>query len=86
MKCSLEISMYPLSENYEEIVLGFLDKLEERKLDYRVSGISTQVFGEMDVVWNKVGEAIQESYAEFPKASFIIKMLSGEHKDLIRGY
>ncbi len=86
MKCSIEISMYPLSENYEEIVLGFLSKLDERGLNYRVSGISTQIFGEINEVWDKLGEAIGESYEEFPKASFVIKMLSGEHKDLIRGY
>lgn len=78
--------MYPLSENYEEIVLGFLENLEEQKLAYRTSGISTQIFGDYDQVWTKLGLAMEKSYSEYPKAAFVIKVLSGEHKGLLRGY
>jgi len=86
MNCSIEISMYPLCDNFEEIVLDFISKLEKAGLDYRVSGISTQIFGDYDEVWPKLGEAMKSSYDSFPKASFVIKVLSGEHKKLIHGY
>lgn len=86
MKCSIEISMYPLSEDYERIVLGFLDNLKNENLDFRTSGINTQIFGDYQEVWPALGRAMQRSYEEHEKASFVIKVLSGEHKALMNGY
>lgn len=49
MKATIEISMYPLSDDYIERVLDFLKTLNQyENITVETNGLSTQVFGEYE--------------------------------------
>lgn len=84
MTATIEVSMYPLCEDYEEQILAFLALLhKESALEIRVNAMSTQVKGDYDQVFNTLKNATKEVYKNGVKASFVIKVL---HANLDLGY
>ena len=52
MRISVDISLYPLTEDYVEPILAFIAQLESNpKLIVKRNSLSTQVFGEYRDVW-----------------------------------
>jgi len=86
MNISVEISLYPLTEDYLEVVDGFIQQLRnDPELTIKVNDLSTQVFGEYQIVLSKVNAAMQTTHEKTPKAAFVMKVLNGhlldEHSD-----
>ena len=51
MEATIEISMYPLSDDYIQRVLDFLNVLNQYKnITVETNGLSTQIFGEYEVL------------------------------------
>lgn len=74
MNASVEISYYPLTENYEDEVITFIQKVQEvESLEVRVNSMSTHIFGEYDLLMKTVSEAMKES-AESQKGMFVMKV------------
>ncbi|MEL6135737.1 MAG: hypothetical protein AAFR59_20455, partial [Bacteroidota bacterium] len=77
MDCTVEISMYPLDQQYESIVLDFLKRLHTHDhIQIETNGMSTQVFGD----YNKVMEIIQAEMKAIlleGKAIFVMKVAQG---------
>lgn len=49
MKATIEISMYPLSDDYIQRVLDFLETLNQHdNITVETNGLSTQIFGDYD--------------------------------------
>jgi uncharacterized protein YqgV (UPF0045/DUF77 family) len=79
MNVTLEISMYPLREDYEEQILSFLSEIhKESGLEIRVNALSTQVQGDFDETFSTVQSAIKKVYQQGVKATFVVKILRGE--------
>lgn len=75
MIVSVEISVYPLTENYKPAVKTFIKLLSENtNLKIKVNGMSTHVFGELSEVMPNLEKAIQSCF-ETQKASVIVKFL-----------
>lgn len=79
MQASIEISLYPLTESYEEIIIDFLRKVRSAHPELRVdtNGLSTQIFGTydalMDLMQGEIKEVLEEN-----KAVFVMKLARGE--------
>lgn len=82
MNITVEISMYPLKEDYEPAILAFIAAIERRPgLKVKVNALSTQVQG----AWDEVFDAIREGAEEFfgsDRGSFVMKLLRGDDVDL----
>ncbi|MFT4525783.1 MAG: hypothetical protein ACI85F_001939 [Bacteroidia bacterium] len=77
MKVSLEISMYPLTEDYKPVVNDFLRRLNSHGLKTVTNGMSTQVFGEYDEVMSALNTSLKPSFEDETKVSVSIKILNG---------
>lgn len=76
---TVELSMYPLSEAYEAHVLKFIEDLKRNKeIVVRVNETSTHLFGDFDLVFDLLREAIRESYNRYDKNIFVVKVLGGD--------
>ena len=65
MKVSVEISFYPLKEEFGTPILKFIDKLNEYSaLTIKSNSMSTQVFGDYGMVMDVLKEEIQTSFSE----------------------
>jgi uncharacterized protein YqgV (UPF0045/DUF77 family) len=73
MKATCEISLYPLTEDYDAVVTGFCkDLMSVEGIDVEVNGVSTQVFGPYEKVWESVGKAVRKVF-ESGKAVAVMK-------------
>ncbi len=80
MQATIEISMYPLSENYEERVLGFLDAIDQYPAIKReTNGVSTLLFGELTVLFQVLEKEIGKVFSKEEQAAmFVLKIGKGE--------
>ncbi len=76
MRVSVDISLYPLNENYIEPIRTFIDKLETNShLIVTRNSLSTQVFGEFHDVMACLDSEIETVFNALPESVFVIKMI-----------
>lgn len=76
MEISAELSMYPLTENYLPYIKSFIERLEATEgLSVVGNTISTQIFGDYDVVMDTIKQEIKHSWDEFGRSIFVVKYL-----------
>ena len=86
MMLSVEISMYPLQDEYKPKIKAFLDELNlADAVETRTSNMSTRVFGEYDAVTQLLNTAMRNSMQQFGKIVFVCKYLEGDARQL-EGY
>lgn len=79
MQLTAELSLYPLSENYIDIVLAFIDTLEQsEELTIRRNAMSTQISGEATQVMRVIQTALTRSFEDFGKQVLTAKFIPGE--------
>ena len=78
MKTSVEISYYPLHEEFVPPIRDFIDRINNYKsLRCKTSGMSTQVFGEYDEVMSAITQEIKKSF-ELPHSVFMLKVINND--------
>ncbi len=78
MKTSVEISYYPLHDNYLEPIQAFIDRLNTHNgIVVNTNGMSTQVFGEYDEVMSIITAEIKASF-ELPHSVFVLKVINAD--------
>jgi uncharacterized protein YqgV (UPF0045/DUF77 family) len=81
MKCSVEISYYPLKAEFVTPILDFIKRLEMYpKIESVTNGMSTQVFGEFSTVMEILTKEIENAF-ELPHSVFILKIVNADLKD-----
>ncbi|HHW58747.1 MAG: thiamine-binding protein [Bacteroidales bacterium] len=74
MKTSVEISYYPLNEEYTKPIEKFLEALRSYKeIKIITNGMSTQIFGEYDDVMKILTKEIKEAFQN-PNSIFVMKI------------
>ncbi|MEO6186555.1 MAG: YkoF family thiamine/hydroxymethylpyrimidine-binding protein [Steroidobacteraceae bacterium] len=77
MNIAVEISMYPLAEEYLPAIQSFIDRLRTNdRLQVLTNTMSTQVFGELDEVFAALQREIKASFEAGPRAVFVAKFLA----------
>jgi hypothetical protein len=76
MELSVEISKYPLADDYIPAIKDFIDRLHAIEgLSVVGNTMSTQVFGDYDLVMDTLKEESRRSYEQFGKAIFVCKFI-----------
>jgi len=80
MIISVEISYYPLSEQYLGPIKDFIGRLKSHKdLTVNTNSMSTQVFGEYPVVMKALTDEIYQSF-DLPHSVFVLKIINADLK------
>jgi len=78
MKTSVEISYYPLNQEYVPPIKDFIDRLnQDKKLIVKTNGMSTQIFGDYDHVMDTLSKEIKHSFSN-PHSVFIMKVINAD--------
>jgi uncharacterized protein YqgV (UPF0045/DUF77 family) len=78
MKSSVEISYYPLNEEYIPPIRAFIDRMNTYEgLIVRTNGMSTQIFGEYDTVMEALTREIRHSF-DHPHSVFVMKIINAD--------
>jgi uncharacterized protein YqgV (UPF0045/DUF77 family) len=76
MQLSVEISKYPLADNYIPAIKDFIGRLQAIDgLSVVGNTMSTQVFGDYDLVMDSLKAEFRRSYEQFGKAIFVCKFI-----------
>lgn len=79
MQLSIEISKYPLANEYIPPIKGFIDELNAQPgLTVLTNTMSTQVFGEYDAVMQALQHCIRWSFERYGKVVFVVKFIHGD--------
>lgn len=77
MRCSVEISMYPLDVNYIEPITLFIKRLKKQSfISVETNGMSTQVFGDFDNVMTAIQKEMKNSFLLEQKVIFNMKVIN----------
>lgn len=77
MQATVEISLNPLTENYDAVVTDFCERLKQYNgIKVEVNGLSTQLFGDYDRIMEIIQHEVKGILAEQP-AVFHLKMAKG---------
>ena len=78
MILTVEISMYPLQEDYATPILAFIEQLNSRKgLRVNTTSTATTVSGEYESVMLALTELFLWSYQKHGKAVYVTKFIPG---------
>lgn len=78
MIVSVEISYYPLDEQYIGPIKDFIGRLKSHKnLTVNTNTMSTQVYGEYAVVMKALTDEIHQSF-ELPHSVFVLKIINAD--------
>lgn len=76
MKTSIEISYFPLNEEYKAPIRKFIETLKENeKITVKPNRMSTHIFGEYDEVMQTVTKCMKEAF-ELPGSIFMLKVMN----------
>jgi uncharacterized protein YqgV (UPF0045/DUF77 family) len=78
MQATIEISMYPLSDDYIQRVLAFLENLKKHhQITVETNGLSTQIFGDYHKLLDILKMEMFEVFLT-QNAIFVLKIGKGE--------
>ena len=80
MKISVDISLYPLQENYRDLVTNFIKHIENMpNTTVTANAMSTTLFGDYQDIMPVLKQAMQNALKEVPQSVFVIKLSGGCH-------
>lgn len=83
MQLLVEISLYPLAEQYITPIQSFIDRLNDYpQLSVRTCATSTLVKGDYAEVMAILGDEMHQTHAEVGQAIFVCKFLNGDNIDI----
>ena len=80
MKISVEMSYYPLNEQYKAPIKAFIASLNDNKnLVVQTNTMATQIFGEFDEVMGSIQRCMKHAF-ELPHSVFVMKVINADLK------
>lgn len=80
MYLSVQLSWYPLNENYKEPIRNLIARLEKSGLELHPGRMSTEIFGEYDEVMSVLSETMKWSFETYGKSVFVAKIMEGDRR------
>jgi len=82
MTSTIEISLYPLRDDYPTHVIRFLTKLKTiPNVEISTNGMSTIIIGDYSSLWKKLGELMEEEMTS-GSSLFVMKVAPGRREYL----
>ena len=83
MEISVDISLYPLKEEYVEPILAFIKGLESNpKITVKKNQLSTQIYGEYDAVMALITAEMKDVFAVMPHSAMVMKFVGTNRADV----
>ena len=81
MQLSVELSFYPLKDDYKEPILSFINLIkQEPNIKVISNRISTQIFGEYNEVMAALSRMMRDSFDRYGTAVFVAKFINSDRR------
>ena len=86
MKVSVDLTLTPLSDEYEDSIKTFIKKM--RSLGFKVieNPLSTQIYGEYDSLMSSLQEIIWETFEEESFVILNLKIVKGDRSKYVPSF
>jgi len=86
MKVSVDLTLTPLSDEYEHSIKTFIKKI--RSLGFKVieNPLSTQIYGEYDSLMSSLQEIIRETFEEDSFVILNLKIVKGDRSKYVPSF
>ena len=81
MKISVELTLSPLQDTFEEHIIHFIKKLRTSGLTVLENALSTQVYGEYDEVMKVLNTEIKEIFEMVDNGLLYMKIVKSDRSD-----
>lgn len=81
MEISVELTLAPIQDQYEPSIISFIKKLRASELTVLENPLSTQVYGEYDVVMKVLTEEIKEAFELIERGILFMKIVKSNRQD-----
>ena len=81
MKISVELTLTPLQDNFEEPIINFIKKLRASGLTILENPLSTQVYGDYDTVMQLVTSEVKEAFENIDNGLLQMKIVKTDRSD-----
>jgi len=81
MKISVELTLSPLQDTFEPIIIDFIKKLRDSGLTVLENPLSTQIYGDYDQVMNVLNTEIKASFELMDKGLLYLKIVKSDRSD-----
>lgn len=80
MYLSVQLSCYPLADDYKPPIRALIERLEQSGLEVHAGRMSTEMFGEYDEVMKVLSDTMKWSFETYGKAVFVAKIMEGDRR------
>ncbi|AIZ40675.1 thiamine-binding protein [Cellulophaga baltica] len=81
MNISVELTLSPLQDTFEPIIIAFIKKLRDSGLTVLENPLSTQVYGEYDVVMSLLQNEVKEAFELMDNGLLFMKIVKSDRSD-----
>ena len=81
MKISVELTLTPLQNEYEPAIIDFIKSLRNSGLTILENPLSTQVFGDYDIVMNLLQKEMKTALESIERGLLFIKIVKSDRSD-----
>jgi uncharacterized protein YqgV (UPF0045/DUF77 family) len=81
MKISVELTLTPLHDDFEPVIIHFIKKLRASNLKVLENPLSTQVYGEYDEVMSLLTLEIKEAFELIERGLLHMKIVKSDRQD-----
>tara|TARA_B100000941_G_C28335044_1_gene463652 strand:- start:164 stop:424 length:261 start_codon:yes stop_codon:yes gene_type:complete len=78
MKLSIELTLTPLKNDFIISIKSFIKQLRELGFDIKENPLSTQIYGDFDLIMNKLVPLIKKTFHEEKSIMLHLKMVKGD--------
>ena len=83
MKTSIDMSLYPLNDDYKPAIRDFIQRVGDYEgVAIKRNDLSTQLFGDYDQIMDILKIEIKRSWETYGKGIFVIKFLLDDLRGL----
>jgi uncharacterized protein YqgV (UPF0045/DUF77 family) len=76
MQITVEISLYPLAQDYEHHIIDFIQRLKSHDdILVRSNAMSTYIQGNFDVIWEILRQELKETFESGVPVSNVLKII-----------
>lgn len=80
MYLSVQLSWYPLNDEYKEPIRNLIARLQETGLEVYPGRMSTEIFGDYDEVMSVLSSTMKWSFETYGKSVFVAKIMEGDRR------
>ncbi|NNC84084.1 MAG: hypothetical protein HKN79_10955 [Flavobacteriales bacterium] len=79
MRVSVELSMYPLVEQYKSPIIEFVESLRQREgIEIETNGMSSHLYGEYDDIMSVLNGEMKKVFENGPKVVMVMKVVNDD--------